>query len=184
MANRYPLILNDASQYKFQELPEGDNLDLYHSSIVNAEDIGSYSFTAGNPGLTDYFNADANYSVGTIMAIGGVNQVTVANGLTSSIVGIVTDSYAYAMDASVNQTFTTPITISGKCKWRVTGTITKGDTLVSTAGGIAVSGPYTGAVVGYALENYTDIGEGLINVYVSNVLCRYLVCLPMFVKQF
>ena len=63
------------------------------------------------------------------------------------------------------------LALLGRVPCKVTGTITKGDMLVSAGNGRAraEANPKVGAVIGKALENFNTQGKGLIEVVVGRI---------------
>jgi len=99
---------------------------------------------------TTDFAGDAIYSAGTVIKIGGANQVTVATSYADpALAGVV-----FTSDGSTNTTIVT----SGKASVNVEGVVTKGDLITSsnTTGIASVLNPIDyvpGCVIGKALEN-------------------------------
>jgi len=117
--------------------------------------------------LAERFAADANYSEGTVVTLGGTHEVTQENtDLSENVFGIVSHKYAYLMNAVAGDDTThPPIALVGRVPVRVVGTVAKGQRLVSAGNGcarVAVDGelsPFN--VIGRSLEDKTDPAEAL-----------------------
>lgn len=73
MADRYPLVV-DSSNYRIQELPSGDNMDLGGSNLVNAVSIAATSITLDSTLKISKGAALSNQNVSSI-AIGNNNPL-------------------------------------------------------------------------------------------------------------
>jgi hypothetical protein len=117
--------------------------------------------------LAERFAADANYSEGTVVTLGGTHEVTQENtDLSENVFGIVSHKYAYLMNQGAGDDTThPPIALVGRVPVRVVGTVSKGQRLVSAGNGcarVAVDGelsPFN--VIGRSLEDKTDPAEAL-----------------------
>ena len=125
--------------------------------------------------MAERFHADAEYSAGTVVELGGVNEVTLCQDDLSDIVfGVVSTKAAYLMNggAGSNETHP-PIAMSGRVPVNVMGFIAKGDRLVSAGNGYARSANLDETtafnVIGRALESKTDEGLGSVEAIVKIV---------------
>lgn len=89
--------------------------------------------------LAERFSADAPYEAGTVVEIGGDEEVTaVVDDLSEVVFGVVSSTAAYLMNSSAGNDATHPaIALSGRLKVKVIGTVKKGDRLVSAGEGRA-----------------------------------------------
>jgi hypothetical protein len=123
--------------------------------------------------LAERFHSDAEYPAGTVVEMGGVNEVTkVVEDLSEKVFGVISTNAAYLMNSTAGDDIThPPIAMSGRVPVRVIGLIAKGDRLVSAGNGLARRGarneltPFN--VIGRALENKTDDAEGIIEAIVK-----------------
>lgn len=101
--------------------------------------------------LAEKFLADKNYEPGTVLTIGGPQQVTACSTYADTkSAGIVTTDPAYLMNASVNG-ITASIALAGQVPCLVVGPINKGDLLT------------TSTTVGYACKlNNADWKPGVV----------------------
>jgi hypothetical protein len=123
--------------------------------------------------MAERFHADAEYAAGTIMELGGVNEVTLCvEELSEKVFGVVSTKAAYLMNggAGTNETHP-PIAMTGRVPVNVMGFVTKGDRLVSAGNGVARSANLDELtsfnVIGRALESKTDEGLGSIEAIVK-----------------
>jgi hypothetical protein len=123
--------------------------------------------------LAERFEADTEYSPGTVVELGGPAEITAAvEELSENVFGVISTKAAYLMNsgAGTNQTHP-PIAVQGRVPVKVTGRIRKGDRLVSAGNGIARAGSRSEItawnVIGRALENKLDDGEGIIEAVVK-----------------
>jgi len=125
--------------------------------------------------MAERFHADAEYASGTVVELGGVNEVTVCNEeLSNKVFGVVSEQPAYLMNGAAGTNAThPPIAMSGRVPVNVMGFITKGDRLVSAGNGLAraaTSEEVTAFnVLGRALESKTDENIGTVEAIVKIV---------------
>jgi hypothetical protein len=123
--------------------------------------------------LAERFEADMAYEPGTVVEIGGSAEITTAStDLSEDVFGVISTNAAYLMNSGAGSDTThPPIAVQGRVPVRVTGTIRKGDRLVSAGNGIARAGKRseitTWNVIGRALEDKTTPGEGVIEAVVK-----------------
>jgi hypothetical protein len=136
---------------------------------------GNWSLTAGSrlnatyADLAEYYEADAIYLPGTVLAFGGDKEVTIAEDGTNKVAGVVSTDPAYVMNMKCKGEHIVALALQGRVPTKVRGTIHKGDMLVSGGDGYArpSASPQMGTVIGKALENF--IGEGIIEVAVGRL---------------
>jgi len=124
------------------------------------------SITALYADLAERFEADAYYTPGTVLTMGGPAEVTLEEEeLSDNIIGVVSTKAGYLMNAGAGDNSThPPIAVSGRVPVRVIGPVRKGDRLVSAGNGLARVGskneitPWN--VIGRSLEDkYTECEE-------------------------
>jgi hypothetical protein len=106
---------------------------------------GTWTLTAGSKwqatyaDLAERFAADAEYVEGTVVRIGGDQEVTQELEQSSTqVLGVVSKNYAYLMNQAAGEDNTHPaIAMTGRVPVRVIGKGTKGDRLVSAGNGCA-----------------------------------------------
>jgi hypothetical protein len=136
---------------------------------------GNFSLSAGSrlnatyADIAEKYVADATYEPGTVLLFGGEHEVTLSTAFDSTkVAGVVTTNPAYSMNSALEAEYVAEIALQGRVPVKVTGTISKGDLLVSASNGHAVANneARAGTIIGKSLENFT--GEsGVIEVAVG-----------------
>ena len=137
---------------------------------------GNWTLTAGSKleatyaDLAEYYEADAHYEPGTVLAFGGDKEVTIADIGTTKVAGIVSTNPAYVMNSSCPGENIVALALQGRVPCHVRGSIKKGDMLISAGNGFAQASisPVLGTVIGKSLENFDGI-EGIIEVAVGRL---------------
>lgn len=121
--------------------------------------------------LAERYHADADYGYGTVLIVGGINEVTTTDiRANTSVAGVISQAPAYMMNKAAGPDSTHPyIALKGRIPCKVVGIIHKGDRLVtSTRHGYAEAfqlGDDPTAVIGIALED--NMGDsGMIEIKV------------------
>ena len=121
--------------------------------------------------LAEKYVADAEYAPGTVVAFGGESEVTASTANADRrVAGVVSTNPSYIMNGGLEGTNVVTVALTGRVPCRVTGTVRKGDLMVSNGDGTARSeeNPSVGSVIGKALENF-DGATGTIEVVVGRV---------------
>jgi len=175
LTNRYALyIAAGASGFG------GDILNLQANGTGNIGSASSYFNTAHVKAtsaqyadVAERYLADANYPVGTVLVIGGDNEVTQSNTAgQTSIAGTVSENPGVLMNRGLEGEHVVAVALLGRVPCRVTGVINKGDLLMSSDfPGVACKlENYTpGCVIGKALESYSNNTEGTIEIMVGRL---------------
>ena len=123
--------------------------------------------------LAENYRADAAYEPGTVLIFGGKDEVTVTNTFNDRrVAGVVSTNPAHLMNSELKASNVVAVALQGRVPCKVIGRVQKGDLLVAAAKfGYAVvnNDPRVGTVIGKALEDKTDGGEGVIEVVVGRV---------------
>ena len=147
--------------------PQSDNtlVDI-RANVVHAR-----STSAQYADVAERFEADAPMAEGAVVEIGGVDEITEATtDLSENVFGVISTKPAYAMNAGAGNGDSHPfVAMTGRTPVRVTGTVNKGQRLVSssikgTARAVATGetiSPFN--VIGRALESKTEASIGLVN---------------------
>jgi hypothetical protein len=123
--------------------------------------------------MAERFHADAEYSAGTVVELGGVNEITLCQDeLSDTVFGVVSTKAAYLMNGGAGTNAThPPIAMTGRVPVNVMGFIAKGDRLVSAGNGFARAATLDEVtafnVIGRALEGKTDEGLGSVEAIVK-----------------
>jgi|TARA_R110000824_G_scaffold17447_2_gene70786 hypothetical protein len=153
------------------------------ASTIIARD-GSGNFTANVATLTataaryadlaERYTADADYEPGTVVELGGEQEVTqTTRPISVAIAGIVSTDPAYLMNADLTDGIS--VALIGRVPCKVIGIIHKGDILVSslTPGHAEahrdIHSPPAGSVIGKAIESKSNDGSGVIEVLVGRL---------------
>lgn len=119
--------------------------------------------------LAERYEADAKYTPGTVLVVGGEKEVTTTNlAANPAVAGVVSFAPAYMMNSEAGNDETHPyIALKGRVKCKVYGPVTKGDLLVTSRhpgyACVFLEGDNPKAVFAIALENFS--GEfGMVEV--------------------
>jgi hypothetical protein len=119
--------------------------------------------------LAEKYVADAEYVPGTVVVFGGDKEVTVSStDADRAVAGVVSTNPSYIMNGGLEAEHVATVALTGRVPCRVTGTVRKGDLMVSAGYGLARADadPRVGTVIGKALENHEG-AEGVIEVVVG-----------------
>lgn len=133
---------------------------------------GGSRLTATYADLAEYYAADKAYTPGTVLEFGGDKEVTIAGIESSKLAGVVSSEPAYVMNGAIQAEYPVMLALIGRVKVKVKGWVSKGDMLVSAGNGFAktaILGPKIGTVIGKAIENKTDNGDGWVEVLVGRM---------------
>ena len=139
---------------------------------------GNWTLSAGSKlqatyaDLAEYYAADKVYPTGTVLEFGGDFEVTAAGIESNKLAGVVSSEPAYVMNSNIKAQHPVMVALIGRVPVRVIGKVYKGDMLVSAGNGLAVAAtmtPKIGTVIGKAIANKTDDGEGIVEVMVGRM---------------
>lgn len=123
--------------------------------------------------LAERFAADEIYDAGTVVELGGTQEITASTlDLSDRVFGVISTQAAYLMNGAAGTDAThPPVAMTGRVPVKVTGTVNKGDRLVSAGNGIARAAQPGEAtafnVIGRALVGKTDTGVGTVEAIVT-----------------
>ena len=148
------------------QTPTSDDLVDIRANVVHAT-----STSAQYADVAERFEADAPMTAGAVVEVGGTAEITESTtDLSDKVFGVISDMPAYAMNAAAGNNDSHPyVAMTGRTPVRVTGTVNKGDRLVTSsvkgcaravASGESIT-PFN--VIGRALESSTDAGIKLVN---------------------
>ena len=156
-------------------IPDANNTRNIGTTGLNFATIYATTFSgkatsAQYADVAENFTTDAQYAPGTVVALGGVEEITAAGeDLANDVFGVVSNKPAYLMNAGLEDGIA--VAITGRVPVRVTGTINKGDRLVSASNGVAraaIDGEATFFnVIGRAIESKNNEEDGLIEAFVT-----------------
>ena len=87
--------------------------------------------------LAENYQADSNYTPGTVLEFGGTQEVTIATELTKRVAGVVSSNPAHLMNGGLQGANVVPMALQGRVPCKVTGSVQKGDLMVSAGFGYA-----------------------------------------------
>ena len=125
--------------------------------------------TAQYADLAEKYLADAAYAPGTVVEFGGDHEVTAATeDMGVRVAGVVSTQPGYVMNEGLEGENVVVLALTGRVPTKVTGSIRKGDMLVSNGDGRARAEPLprVGSVIGKAIENF-DGEDGVIEVVIG-----------------
>lgn len=138
---------------------------------VFATTFNGTATTAQYADLAENFVPDNNYAPGTVVALGGAEEITAVNDeLSNKVFGVVSEKPAYLMNAG--QQNGAPVAVAGRVPVRVLGRINKGDRLVSAGNGVARAASEDESinafnVIGRAIQTKQTTGEGTVEAFVT-----------------
>lgn len=119
--------------------------------------------------LAEIYSADADIKPGTVVCFGGAAEVTTCtHDMDRKVAGVVSTKPAHLMNAGAEGV---AVALQGRVPCKVTGTVRKGDMMVSAGGGMARAeeNPVLGSVIGKALQDYDGEVPGVIEVVVGRL---------------
>ena len=125
--------------------------------------------------LAERYHADAVYTPGTVVKIGGENEITQTTQITDSeVFGVISTAPGVELNAGAGTDETHPfVALAGRVPCKVVGVVRKGDRLItSDTPGHATCAIMTDVldyryIIGRALADKPDSGEGVIEIVVG-----------------
>jgi filamentous hemagglutinin len=121
--------------------------------------------------LAEWYEADDDYSPGTVLVFGGDREVTQAIGINDvRVAGVVSTNPAHVMNSGLKAPHTAALALTGRVPTLVVGAVKKGDMMVTAGGGRAqaCAEPRMGSVIGKALQDHPG-GQGIIEIVVGRM---------------
>jgi hypothetical protein len=140
------------------------------SAALSYNTIFAKATSAQYADLAEKYAADAEYAPGTVVAFGGTQEVTIcSNDACSRVAGVISTNPSYRMNDGLVSEHTAMVALTGRVPTSVTGTVRKGDLMVSAGNGVAraEANPAVGTVIGKALAD--SQGDAVIEVVVGRV---------------
>ena len=151
-------------------LPSANNAINIGSATKSYNVIYGNSTSAQYADLAEMYAGDKDYEVGTVVVVGGTNEVTSCSKYSdSTLAGVVSENPAYLMNRDIEAEFPICVAFVGRVPVRVVGRISKGALLTtSEINGCATTfskgANQVGSIIGVALEDKTEDGESTIEV--------------------
>jgi len=147
----------------------GSASNQYFANIYANNHYGTSFFgtstTAKYADLAEKYLPDADYDVGTVMMVGGAAEITKHSGAKVRAIGVISAYPAYKMNSDLDGGVY--VALKGRVPVKVVGPVTKGQSLIGTAHGLAVAQTDDSQwMFGIALEDYSDSGIGLIEAII------------------
>jgi hypothetical protein len=120
--------------------------------------------------LAEIYSADADYEAGTVVKLGGSEEITMTTAHSDTeVFGVISTDPAFLMNKDAQGL---PVALTGRVPVKVIGAINKGDRLVSSdVPGVARSignDTYDArAIIGRALQNKDNGAEGIIEAVIG-----------------
>jgi hypothetical protein len=134
---------------------------------------GANGIYANYADVAERFAADSVLEAGTVVELGGANEITKVNSeLSESVFGVISTRAAYLMNAIAGTDEThPPVAMTGRVPVNTVGVVHKGDRLVSAGNGLARAAQPGEAtafnVIGRSLENKSSTGQGTVEAIVK-----------------
>ena len=121
--------------------------------------------------LAENYLGDAAYEPGTVLVLGGEEEVTTTDKKGDRrVAGVVTTNPAHLMNSHLKGDHVIGIALQGRVPCKVLGKVEKGDILVTSAiPGYAIvdNDPKAGTIIGKALSNKLNGDKGIVEVVVG-----------------
>ena len=157
----YPTFVdaNNASStaelvYTGSGLTYNPSTDTLTATVFDGE-----STTAQYADLAEKYTSDNEYASGTVMMVGGDEEMTAWSGSDNYVAGIVSTNPAFLMNSKLEGGV--DVALVGRVPVRVEGAINKGQAVFAVDGGTARASA-KGPIIGIALESSTNEAEKLI----------------------
>jgi hypothetical protein len=134
---------------------------------------GANGITANYADVAERFAADEVLAAGTVVELGGLQEITkVTDELSESVFGVISTRAAYLMNAVAGNDDThPPVAMTGRVPVNTIGVVHKGDRLVSAGNGLARAAQPGEAtafnVIGRSLENKLSTEQGTVEAIVK-----------------
>ena len=120
--------------------------------------------------LAEKYTADAEYAPGTVVSFGGDAEVTASTDADTRVAGVVSTNPAFTMNNELVADHVVTVAFTGRVPCRVTGTVRKGDLMVSagdgTARAVTIASPKVGTIIGKSLEDFSG-DKGTIEIVIG-----------------
>lgn len=150
-----------------------DGVGNIGSPSLSFDTVYARATSAEYADLAERFAADAEYAPGTVVELGGSEEVTICvDDLSTNVFGVVSTRPAYTMNAGSGNDATHPaIAMTGRVPVMTMGFVSKGDRLVSAGNGAARAATLDEVtafnVIGRALTNKESDGFGTVEAIVK-----------------
>jgi hypothetical protein len=139
------------------------------SSTLSFNTIFAKATSAQYADLAEKYVADAEYAPGVVVSFGGDKDVSKSTkDADRAVAGVVSTTPSYIMYSGLEAEHVAVVAFTGRVPTSVTGSVAKGDLMVSNGDGTAraEADPRAGAIIGKALENFAG-DAGVIEVVIG-----------------
>jgi len=127
-----------------------DDADIYANKFRGVAVQAQYA------DLAEKYLPDADYEIGTVVVIGGEQEIT-SSTWGQRALGVISANPAYVMNSDLENGVY--VALKGRVPVKVIGSVKKGDRLIASNNGCAVAGvPHSSDVFAIAIETNTDVG--------------------------
>jgi len=128
------------------------------TETLTATNFDGVATSAQYADLAEIYTPDVDYSPGTVVTIGGTQEITAANHNTQYLAGVISTAPAYLMNSNADGQ---AVALVGRVPVLVVGAVNKGQAVFAADGGVASTNGQ-GPIVGIALESSSNTEEKLI----------------------
>jgi hypothetical protein len=140
-------------------------------STVYGGTFSGTATTAKYADLAENYLADAPYDPGTVVVLGGEQEVTLTSAKGDTrVAGIVSTEPAHLMNSALQGEHVVAVALTGRVPCKVLGEVKKGDILVTSAvPGYAIvnNDPKIGTIIGKAVGDKPNGNKGIVEVLVG-----------------
>lgn len=141
-------------------------------STVFATTFNGTATSAQYADLAERYHGDRSYPPGTVVCLGGENEITASSiEGDESVFGVISTDPAFLMNSEAGDETHPPVALVGRVPCRVVGAVRKGQRLMASSleGAACAWDPSKGvlSILGRSLENKDTAGVGLIEIVVG-----------------
>lgn len=140
------------------------------SGTITATLFDGVASSAKYADLAEIYKADRDYAPGTVVKIGGAEEITqTTEAFDNEVFGVISENPAYLMNKDAEGL---PVALTGRVQVKVIGKVKKGERLVSAdmegfAWGIGSDDYDARAIIGRSLEDKTDGESGIVEAVIG-----------------
>ena len=158
-ANHYLTFVN-ATSGNLDEYVDTNLMYNPNSNILTGGTFSGTSTQAQYADLAEVYKPNATLLPGTVVVVGGDEEVRKYQPGDDYIAGVISTAPAYLMNKDADGQ---PVALIGRVPCICSGTVTKGSPVLAIADGkVSMNG--SGPIVGIALESSTDNGDSLVEI--------------------
>ena len=147
----------------------------FAAGTITADVFSGTATQAQYADLAENYLADKPYDAGTVLVIGGSEEVTeVTKQNAPNLAGVVSTDPAYLMNSTLEGDNVVTVALRGRVPVKVTGAVRKGDVLIaSNTPGHAEAAPFRGyhvsgpSMIGIAISEHLSNGTGVVEAQIK-----------------